>query len=197
MEITAKSKPHELFEAWMKEAEAFGGIREPTAMTVTTASSKGELHSRVVLCKSWPEDGFIFYSNYESLKGLDLAQNSHAAGLFYWDPMFRQVKISGMVEKTSRADSERYWNSRARASQLSQFISHQSQPVGSRAELEKLWAAADLQFKDKPVPCPVHWGGYLLRPQVIEFWVGRENRLHDSFRFEKQGGAWTFDRLCP
>lgn len=197
MEISAKSKPLEVFEAWMKEAKAFGGIREASAMTVTTAGKDGELHSRVVLCKSWSEDGFVFYTNYESLKGQDLKANPKAAAIFYWDPMFRQVKISGEVVKTSREDSEEYWNSRPRSSQLSQYISHQSQTVASREELEKLWCEADAKFKDRPIPCPSHWGGYVLAPHTIEFWIGRDNRLHDRFKFQKQDSDWTFRRLFP
>jgi pyridoxamine 5'-phosphate oxidase len=197
MEITSKSKPHELFEAWMKEAKTVSGLREPTAMVLSTLASNGELHSRVVLCKSWSEEGFVFYTNYQSLKGKDLENSSQAAAIFYWDPMFRQVKISGEVVKTSRQQSEAYWNSREKGSQLSQYISHQSQEVKSREELEKLWREAEAEFQNKPIPCPPHWGGYILRPRLIEFWIGRENRLHDCYQFEKQGATWTFRRLFP
>lgn len=181
----------------MKEAKAAGSMREPTAMVVSTAATSGELHSRVVLCKSWAEDGFVFYTNYESLKGQDLKSNPQAAAIFYWDPLFRQVKISGDVVKTSRAESEEYWNSRPKGSQLSQYISHQSQTVTSREELENRWREAETKFKDKPIPCPQHWGGYVLRPHTIEFWIGRDNRLHDRFKFQKQDSGWTFRRLFP
>lgn len=173
------------------------GIREATAMTVTTADSLGNLHSRVVLCKKWSEEGFVFYTNYLSRKGRELDRNSHAALLFYFDPLFRQIKISGTAEKTSREDSEAYWRSRSRESQLSQFVSRQSEAVSSRAELDALWAAAEKQFTGREVPCPAHWGGYLVRPKAIEFWLGRPNRFHDRFEFEKAPAGWTFRRLCP
>ncbi len=181
----------------MDEAKANPAIREPTAMSVATASALDGLHLRVVLCKSWAADGFVFYTNYLSRKGLDLKQNPNAAAVFYWDPLFRQVKISGPVHKTSRLDSEAYWSSRPRESQLSQYISRQSQTVASRDELESAWQKAELEWRDKAILCPEHWGGYTLTPNEIEFWTGRPNRLHDRFIFEKTGKSWTYRRLAP
>lgn len=191
------SKPHEVFAEWMALALGAAGIREPTAMVISTLSSANELHSRVVLCKHWSEEGFEFYTNYLSQKGQDVHVHPQAAALFYWDPLFMQVKISGMIEKSSRADSENYWNSRPRESQLSQYVSKQSQPVSSREEMEAARARAEREFAGKDIPCPPHWGGYWLKPKSMEFWIGRPNRFHDRFHFEKHGRDWTFRRLCP
>ncbi len=196
-EIGPDSKPLTIFEEWMASAKATPGIREPTAVNVATVASDGEVHSRVVLCKKWSEEGFVFYSNYRSRKGLDLAAHAQTALLFYFDPLFRQIKISGKAEKTSRQDSENYWRSRPRESQLSQYISNQSAPVDSRQELEDQWHAAEQKFTGRDIPCPEHWGGYLIRPRTIEFWIGRPNRLHDTFEFEKDQAGWTFRRLSP
>jgi len=191
-----ESQPIEIFKAWMAEAKQNPQIREATAMSLATTSGS-DLHARIVLCKDWSEEGFTFFTNYLSRKGLDLGQNAHAAAVFYWDPLFRQVNISGTVAKTSRQISENYWNSRARESQLSQYISQQSKPVDSRASLEGAWTRAEAEFKGKSIPCPAHWGGYLLTPQRIEFWVGQPGRLHDRYEYEKVNNRWTFRRLYP
>lgn len=195
-EIGPKSNPLEVFSEWMNLAQT-QSIREPTAMSVASASPTGELHARIVLCKKWSEEGFVFYTNYDSRKGHDIALNPQVNLLFYWDPLFRQIKISGTAEKGSREDSVAYWRSRPRESQLSQYISRQSQPISSRKELEDLWKKAESRFAGQEVPCPEHWGGYLVRPQKIEFWIGRPNRLHDTFEFEKTNSHWTFRRLSP
>lgn len=197
MGINAQSDPLTVFEEWMKEAKAEKAIREPTAMALATSGKSGELGVRVVLCKDWSEKGFVFFTNYHSRKGLDLARNSAAAAVFYWDPLFRQVKIEGEVEKTSRAESDAYWNSRPRDSQLSQFVSRQSEVITSRENLEKAWAEADKRFQGLTIPCPIHWGGYVIKPRSIEFWIGRPGRLHDRFSFEKDAVGWTFRRLSP
>lgn len=197
MEISAHTIPMALFDDWMAEAKAHKGIREATAMSLATLTANGDLNARVVLCKSWSENGFVFYTNYASRKGADLAANPKAAAVFYWDALFRQVKIAGPVTKTTRAESEAYWNSRPRDSQLSQYISRQSEVIGSREELERAWADADEKFRDSEIPCPMHWGGYVLQHSSIEFWIGRPGRLHDRFSFEKSGPNWTFRRLCP
>lgn len=197
MDIHANSNPLQIFETWMKEAQGHSGIQYPTAMALATISQNGELHNRVVLCKSWDESGFTFYTNYDSRKGQDLAANPKASAVFYWDPFFRQVKISGAVEKTDRKVSEDYWRTRPRESQISQYVSHQSQEVPSREDLEAAWSKADLLFKDREIPCPENWGGYLIHPHRLEFWIGRPGRLHDRYEFEKQGKTWTFRRLYP
>lgn len=187
----------DIFEEWMSLAKSTPAIREPTAMNVATIDKNGGLHSRVVLCKKWSEEGFYFYTNYDSRKGQQLADHPQAGLLFYFDPLFLQIKVSGSVERTTRADSEEYWNTRPRASQLSQYVSRQSAPVGSRQELDQAWADAEKKLAGKPIACPPNWGGYLVRPKTIEFWIGRPNRLHDTFEFEKHPKGWTFRRLCP
>jgi pyridoxamine 5'-phosphate oxidase len=197
MDISALTNPMTLFDEWMLEAKSNKGIREATAMALATLSAGGDLSNRVVLCKSWSEDGFVFYTNYTSRKGTDLAANPKAAAVFYWDALFRQVKITGTVTKTSREESEAYWNSRPRDSQLSQYVSRQSEEIGSREELESAWNEADKKFRSTEIPCPIHWGGYVLQFSSIEFWIGRPGRLHDRFTFEKAGPNWTFRRLCP
>lgn len=166
-------------------------------MALATSNLQGDLHTRVVLCKEWSDKGFTFFTNYNSRKGADLANQPKAAAVFYWDPIFRQVKITGHVQKTSRMESEAYWNSRPRESQLSQWISKQSEPVATRAELENAWQEADRKFANRKIPCPDHWGGYLLIPQSIEFWIGQPGRLHDRFEFQKSGDLWTYQRLYP
>lgn len=196
-EIGPDSHPLEIFEEWMRLAKSTPAIREATAMNVATVDEKGGVHSRVVLCKKWTEEGFYFYTNYDSRKGRQLAAHPQAGLLFYFDPLFLQIKISGAVEKTSRADSEEYWNTRPRASQLSQYVSRQSEPVASRLELDRAWADAEKKLAGQPILCPANWGGYLVRPKTIEFWIGRPNRLHDTFEFEKGSTGWTFRRLCP
>lgn len=165
-------------------------------MSLATTDGK-ELHSRIVLCRGWGEEGFTFYTNYNSRKGVDLAANPEASAVFYWDPVFRQVCISGKVTKTARADSEKYWNARERDSQISQYVSHQSQEVKSREELEQNWTKAEQEFAGKAIPCPAHWGGYVLVPRKIEFWIGRPGRLHDRYEFQRQKTSWSFRRLYP
>ena len=196
MEIGANSQPMTIFSAWMEEAKAHPGIKEPSAMSVATVGA-GDLHSRVVLCRAWSDAGFMFFTNYNSVKGQDLARDPRVAAVFYWDPMFRQVCISGRAKKTSRADSQTYWKARPRDNQLSQFISRQSETVASREDLEAAWTKANKDFAGREVPCPEHWGGYLIEPSKIEFWVGHTGRLHDRYQFEKSASAWTFRRLCP
>lgn len=195
--IDQDSQPLEVFEAWMKDAKAQPRIREATAMAISTIDARGDIHSRMVLCKEWSEAGFIFYTNYNSRKGQALELNNHAAAVFYWDPLNKQVNISGTVTKTSRQVSEKYWASRLRDSQISQYISHQSQPVTSRDEMEATWRETDERFKNEPIPCPEHWGGYILSPARIEFWVGQSGRLHDRYEFQKSQNHWTFRRLYP
>lgn len=197
MELNAQSKPIEIFEAWMKDAKSNPGIKEATAMALATLGPTGELHNRVVLCKDWSEAGFTFFTNYESRKGLDLAAHPGAAAVFYWDPLFKQIKISGTVQKTSRQVSEDYWKTRPRESQLSQLVSQQSREVSGRDELERAWNQAEVEFSGREIPCPSNWGGYLLIPKLIEFWIGRPGRLHDRYQFEKSVSTWTFRRLYP
>lgn len=196
-DILKLTEPYGLFEQWMSEAKANSDVREATAMSLATVSAEGTPQVRVVLCKSWGPEGFTFFTNYDSQKGRDLAKHPTVACDFYWDAMFRQIKIVGTVAKTSRAESEAYWKTRPRDSQLSQFISKQSEIAASRAQLETLWQQADEQFKNKEIPCPLNWGGYRITPKTIEFWFGRKSRLHDRFLFEKVQSNWTIARLFP
>jgi pyridoxamine 5'-phosphate oxidase len=195
-----KQNPFALFDTWLAAAKTHASIREATAMSIATISQERGLSNRVVLLKSISPAGLTFFTNYLSHKGHDLAENPQVAAVFYWDPMERQVRISGRAKKTSREESERYWATRSRNSQLSQYISKQSEAVESRAELEKLVLAAEEKFKDKPVPCPAHWGGYLLEPIEFEFWQGQPGRLHDRYEFHRtnaQDSQWQARRLYP
>ena len=193
------SNPYEVFKTWQDTAKADNRIKEPTAMTLSTyEASTGAVHSRVVLLKEWSQaNGFIFFTNYQSQKGMDLAAHNKATLHFYWDPQFRQISIQGVVQKTSRDVSETYWNTRPRDSQLSQWASAQSQAISTRQELEQKVLELKKQFDGKAIPCPPHWGGYQLTPSHFEFWVGQPNRLHDRFLFKEQGKTWTIERLCP
>jgi pyridoxamine 5'-phosphate oxidase len=192
-----KQDPLQLFSAWLKEAKECTAIREPTAMAVATNCPSLGLSNRIVLLKSFSAEGFVFFTNYDSSKGKSLDEQPEAAAVFYWDALAKQVRLVGSVSKTTRAESEKYWNSRARESQLSQYISKQSDPVADRATLEKLVKDADQKFRDQSVPCPENWGGYVLKPQQIEFWQARPGRLHDRFVFTVANRDWTSRRLYP
>jgi pyridoxamine 5'-phosphate oxidase len=188
--------PFELFGIWMTEAlEA--GIDLPNAMSLATADSKGVPSARMVLLKSFDEEGFIFFSNYKSRKGRDLEQNPNAALIFYWGPLERQVCVAGPVERIGRERSTQYFDSRPLGSRLSAWVSRQSSVIGSREELESAVREAEEQFAGRGVPLPPHWGGFLLRPERIEFWQSRPNRLHDRFHFTREGSTWRRDRLSP
>lgn len=197
MEIGPNTRPVDIFEAWMKEARSNPQIKEPNAMMLATTAADGRLSARVVLCKSWTDLKITFYTNYRSRKGRELEAAPRAAAVFYWDALARQITVSGQVHRTSREVSETYWNSRPRESQLSQYISRQSEACSTREELEKARQKADQEFAGRPIPCPAHWGGYVLEPERIEFWIGRGGRLHDRYEFENRGGRWTFRRLYP
>ncbi len=184
--MTQNSDPFELLAHWIAAAEAHEAVKEPRAMVLATLSPAGFPAGRVVLLKEASvERGLVFYTNYLSAKGRDLAECDRASLTFFWDPLYRQVRIQGLVSKTSREDSVAYWASRPRGAQLSQYISAQSMVLPSRKTLEAQVADADLSFTSGLVPCPDHWGGYSLKPLSFEFWVGRENRLHDRWLFER------------
>jgi len=197
MQFSPTTDPIQAFATWMTEAKAQPTIREPTAMALATALPTGEVHNRVVLCKDWTGGQLTFFTNYLSRKGRDLDANAHAGAVFYWDPLFRQVKFCGPVTRTNRQVSIDYWDSRPRESQLSQYISRQSETAQSREELESAWQAADTKFSGRKIPCPEHWGGYQLQIRSVEFWQGLPNRLHDRFVFEKNLDHWTFRQLYP
>jgi pyridoxamine 5'-phosphate oxidase len=204
MEIPALNKsnvdpnPIKQFEKWFQELPA-GGVNEQDAisMTLATATADGKPSARIVLMKSFNDQGFVFYTNYESRKGEELIKNPRACLLFYWSQLWRQVRIEGPVEKVSEEESEQYFHSRPLGSKTGAWASNQSQPIASRAELEKRFEEFDQKFADN-VPRPPHWGGYRIRPEVIEFWQGQENRLHDRLRYTlQQDGSWLIERLAP
>lgn len=166
-------------------------------MTLATANKAGQPAARIVLMKSFDDRGFVFYTNYHSRKGQELAENSRACLLFYWPPLARQVRIEGTVAKVTDEESDQYFHSRPMGSKIGAWASDQSKTVQNRAQLEKRFEEFDLKFGDN-IPRPPHWGGFRLKPDVIEFWQGRENRLHDRLRYSLQpDGSWLIERLGP
>jgi pyridoxamine 5'-phosphate oxidase len=189
--------PRRQFAAWLAEAQATG-LREPTAMTLATADAQGRPSARVVLMRGYDERGVIFYTNYESQKGRELAVNPRAALVFYWDPLGRQVRMEGAVQPLARPDSEVYFRSRPRGSRIAAWASAQSRPIPGREALETAFEDAARRFPDGDVPLPPYWGGYVLVPEVYEFWEGRPDRLHDRLRYTRDpDGRWRRVRLAP
>jgi pyridoxamine 5'-phosphate oxidase len=194
-ETAVENDPVGMFAAWMNAAiEA--GIDEPNGMALATASAAGEPAVRIVLLRAFDDRGLTFFTNYDSAKGQDLLVNPRAAATFWWQPMERQVRFSGSVERIPREESEAYFRSRPRGHQLSAWASPQSRPVMGRGELQTRAEEVETLFPGE-VPLPDFWGGYRLIPARIEFWQGRENRLHDRFLFERRQGEWTVTRLAP
>jgi pyridoxamine 5'-phosphate oxidase len=189
--------PIKQFANWFTAAiEA--GIRDVNAMSLATADRDARPSVRIVLLKSFDQDGFVFFTNYESTKGKQLETNPYAALGFYWIELDRQIRVSGKVEKTSREESQSYFHSRPVGSQLSAWASRQSEVLDGRRVLDARMAKMTERFGDKPIPLPPHWGGYRLKPDKMEFWQGRSNRLHDRFRYTRQAdGSWQIDRLAP
>ncbi|HLH54594.1 MAG TPA: pyridoxamine 5'-phosphate oxidase [Verrucomicrobiae bacterium] len=168
------------------------------AMILATADGQGRPSARVVLLKGLDERGFIFFTNYNSRKGRELAENPEAALVFYWPEQERQVCVAGAISKVPDAESESYFHSRPRGSQIGAWASDQSTPLKDRAELERKWRECETQFENKEVERPAYWGGYVLAPVRMEFWQGRPNRLHDRFRYMRQpDGTWLIERLSP
>ena len=186
------------FRQWLDEALA-AQLDEPTALTLSTVGASGQPSSRVVLLKGLPDDaGFLFYTNYDSQKGRELAAQPLAAINFFWPGLERQVRVEGRVEKASEALSTEYFQSRPRSSQVGAWASPQSQVIGSREELEAREADVATKFGGQdPLPRPPHWGGFILRPTRVEFWQGRPSRLHDRIVYEAQGSDWRRSRLAP
>lgn len=168
------------------------------AMTLATADRQGRPSVRVVLLKGLDERGFIFYTNYNSRKGRELEENPEAALVFYWRDQERQVCVAGQVSKVSASESEAYFRSRPRGSRIGAWASEQSAVLANREELEEKWNGFEKKFPGEDIPCPAHWGGYVLKPIRIEFWQGRPNRLHDRFRYSRRpDGSWQIERLSP
>jgi len=196
-EKDAHADPMQQFTRWFDEALQ-SQLIDVNAMTLATAGRKGEPSARIVLLKGADEHGFVFYTNYDSAKGRDLAENPRASLLFFWAELERQVRINGSVTKTTRAESEGYFHSRPIESQIGAASSNQSRPVASRSQLEQRYAELAAQYKDSIVPLPTTWGGYRVKPDTIEFWQGRKSRLHDRLRYTRQAdGSWTRTRLAP
>lgn len=188
--------PIEQFADWF-EAAMGAGIENANAMTLATATRDGRPSARFVLLKGYDERGFQFFSNYGSQKGEELAENPQAALVFYWVKFHRQIRIYGRVSRLSEAESEAYFRSRPRGSQLSALASNQSQIIENRAVVEERVAALAEEYEGTAVPRPEQWGGYLLEAEEFEFWQGRPDRLHDRFQYRLVDGTWVVERLAP
>lgn len=196
-ERTVDPNPFKLFRHWFDEAIA-SGSRLPDAMTLATANREGKPSARMVLLKQADELGFVFYTNYNSRKARELDENPHAALVCYWVQLDRQVRVEGSVERVSAAESDEYFRTRPRESQLGALASPQSEVIENRHFLEQRFRDFEGMYRDRHVSRPAHWGGYRLKPEVIEFWQNREGRLHDRILYERQSdGTWTIKRLAP
>jgi pyridoxamine 5'-phosphate oxidase len=182
---------------WFAQAEAEPSVTEANAIQLATAGTAGRASVRTVLVKALDERGIVFYTAYSSAKGRDIAENPYAAAVFAWLPMERQVRLSGPVERVSREETQAYFADRPRGSQVGAWASPQSDVVGSRAELQARVSEVTARLGDGPLSAPPDWGGFLLRPDAVEFWQGREDRLHDRLRFRLQGDEWVIERLAP
>ncbi len=189
--------PFRQFEKWFQEAEA-AKLTEPNAMTLATATREGRPSARTVLLKGLDGRGFVFYSNYESRKGREIAANPQVTLLFPWIALERQVIVEGTLTKVAREESEAYFHSRPRASQLGAWVSQQSSIISGRAVLEDAMKALEKKYAGEEVPTPPNWGGWRVAPETVEFWQGRRSRLHDRLRYSRgKNGDWTVERLAP
>ncbi len=198
LENNIPDNPMQLFQTWFYEVEKSNGVDEPNAMTLATIGLDGFPKSRVVLLKKYTYEGFIFYTNYNSEKGKAIAANPNVCLSFFWPFMERQVIIKGIAEKVPENLSDGYFESRPEGSKLGAWVSNQSNVIQSREELEKQLKQLEETYKNKPIPRPPYWGGYLVRPNSIEFWQGRPNRLHDRILYSLQKDYnWKIERLAP
>jgi pyridoxamine 5'-phosphate oxidase len=196
--MTGEQTAIERFGEWLETARDTAGVIEPTAMTLATAQPDGQPGVRTVLLKHFDAEGFVFYTNTRSKKGSQLADNPQVALNFFWAPLARQVVIEGRVEFVSDAEADAYFASRPRLSQLGAWASHQSRVLANRDEFEARLAEVEARFADGPVTRPPHWTGYRVRPTLIEFWQGRDGRLHDRERYTRgDNGEWTWTLLNP
>ena len=196
-EANCASNPIEQFEKWFEEAQA-AQLKEPNAMTLATATVDWKPSARIVLLKDVEDGGFVFYTNYESRKGQDLEANPRCALTFYWADLERQVRIEGIAERVSPEKSGDYFSTRPRGSRLGAWASRQSAEISSRSELENRLTRLEKQYADTDrIPVPDYWGGYMVSPQLIEFWQGRTNRLHDRIAYRLLDGGWMRARLSP
>lgn len=197
LESDADSDPVQQFSKWWHEALE-SKIEEPNAMTLATASSDGVPSARIVLLKSFSEKGFSFFTNYNSYKGKQLEENPKACLVFLWKELERQVRITGLAEKLDDSSNDIYFHSRPVDSQLGATLSPQSQVIENREWLREKFVQLEKQFKDKKIERPDHWGGYLIKPEIIEFWQGQPGRLHDRLRYSlDENGNWKLERLAP
>jgi pyridoxamine 5'-phosphate oxidase len=194
LEEQAANDPLTQFELWFDEAR--GAVDVPEAMAIATATTDGVPSVRMVLLKDADDEGFSFFSNYESRKGRELEANAHAALLFYWHPLGRQVRVEGTVERLSDADSDRYFDTRPLGARLSAWVSRQSEVIASRDELMDR-VETMRQHLGSELTRPLHWGGYRLVPSLYEFWQHREDRLHDRLQYRREDGTWVRERLSP
>ncbi len=190
------SDPIVQFGAWFEETLA-ANLHEPNAMIVATATPEGRPSARTVLLKGYDERGFVFYTNYEGRKARELEANPACALLFYWGELERQVRIEGRASRISNDESNAYFASRPRGSRLGAWASQQSSPVEDRSVLEERLRALETEYEGREIPRPPFWGGYRVEPDAIEFWQGRESRLHDRLVYRRKDGAWRIERLQP
>lgn len=195
--ILETKNPLELAKEWLAEAQNHAEMTYANAFSLVTVDTQGRPSVRIVLLKEINPYGLVFFTNYNSRKGLEIEQNPWVSVNFYWDKFFRQLKVLGLVQKVSREESVRYWQTRPRESQISQVVSQQSQAVESREKMNQLYIEAEEKFQGQDIPCPEHWGGYMIQPQEMEFWIGREHRFHDRFQFKKHTDHWQIQRLFP
>lgn len=192
----AGDDPLSLFERWLEEAIA-ARIPEPNAMALATATSSGHPSVRIVLLKGIDAGGMVFFTNYSSRKGSELEANPFASAVMLWHPLQRQVRVEGGVTRLAAGESDDYFASRPRGSQLGAVASPQSEPISGRSELEARFEMVEEHFADRPVERPERWGGYRIELRSIEFWQGRANRMHDRLRFSAGSGSWSRERLAP
>lgn len=188
--------PFVQFEIWFDEARR-AGVNEPNAFVLGTATKDGQPSTRTLLLKKFDEDGFVFYSHYDSRKGREMEENPRASMTFLWQPLIRQVTIEGTVSHLSDAESDAYFSSRPRRSQLGAWASKQGRPLDSYEDLQSLLAKQTEAFEGQDIPRPKYWGGFILHPKRVEFWQGRPNRLHDRFEYLHKNGQWSLSRLSP
>ncbi|WP_018617384.1 pyridoxamine 5'-phosphate oxidase [Segetibacter koreensis] len=196
LEQDVKANPFDQFSEWWNEA-VDSHIEEVNAMTLATATPEGLPSARIVLLKGFTYEGFKFYTNYLSHKGRELEENPHAALVFFWKELERQIRIEGVVEKLSEEDSEEYFKTRPVASQIGAWASPQSIPIAGRHIIEENVLKYKAEFGTENIPKPPHWGGYIVKPVKIEFWQGRRSRLHDRIQYTKQKENWKIERIAP
>ena len=192
-----EADPMSQFAHWFKEVESAGGVKEPNAMSLATIGADGFPKARIVLLKEYNLEGFVFYTNYQSEKGQSIAQHPQVGLSFFWPNLERQVIIKGKIQKVPEEQSDAYFKSRPKESQLGALVSDQSCVIDDRSVLEEKMNALVAQFENKTIQRPNHWGGYLVLPTMVEFWQGRPSRLHDRIRYRLEDKKWIKERLAP